>query len=67
MVDAYEKASGKKVPYKIVPRRAGDIAKCYADPSFAKETLGWSALKELDEMCEDSWRWQSMNPNGYKS
>ena len=67
MVDAYEKASRKKIPYAIVERRAGDIAKCYADPSYAKEMLGWSAEKELREMCEDSWRWQSMNPNGYKS
>ncbi len=67
MVAAYEKASAKRVPYKIVPRRAGDIAECYADPSYAKEMLGWSADKSLREMCEDSWRWQSMNPNGYKS
>jgi len=66
MVHAFEKASGKKVPYKIVPRRAGDIAKCYADPSYAKEVLGWSAKKDVDAMCEDAWRWQSMNPNGYK-
>jgi len=67
MVATYEKASGKQVPYKIVSRRAGDIAKCYADPSYAKEMLGWSATKELREMCEDSWRWQSRNPDGYKS
>ena len=66
MVKAYEKASNKKVPYKIVKRRAGDIAKCYADPSYAKETLGWSATKSIDEMCEDSFRWQSDNPDGYK-
>ena len=66
MIAAYEKASGKKIPYKIVPRRQGDIAKCYADPSYAKEILGWSAKKELAEMCEDSWKWQSMNPNGYR-
>ncbi|MEN4054054.1 MULTISPECIES: UDP-glucose 4-epimerase GalE [Sulfurimonas] len=66
MVDAYEQASGKKILYKIVSRRAGDITKCYADTSYAKEMLGWSAKKSLGEMCEDSWRWQSMNPNGYQ-
>ncbi len=66
MVKAFEKASGKKVPYKIAPRRAGDIAKCFADPSYAKEILGWEATKGINEMCEDSWRWQSNNPNGYK-
>ncbi len=65
MVKAFEKASGKKVAYKIVQRRAGDIAKCFADPSYALEVLGWKATKGIDEMCEDSWRWQSNNPNGY--
>jgi len=65
MVKAFEKASGEKVPYKIAPRRAGDIAKCFADPSYAKEILGWEAKKGIDEMCEDSWRWQSSNPDGY--
>jgi UDP-glucose 4-epimerase len=65
MVKAFEKASGKKVPYKIAPRRAGDIAKCFADPSYAKEILGWEAKKSIEEMCEDSWRWQEKNPNGY--
>jgi len=65
MVTAFEKASGKKVPYKIAPRRAGDIAKCFADPSYAKQVLDWEAIKGVDEMCEDSWRWQSANPNGY--
>lgn len=67
MVKAFEKASGKKVPYEIAPRRSGDIAKCYADPSYAKELLGWEATKGIEEMCEDTWRWQSMNPNGYTS
>ena len=66
MVHAFEKASGKKIPYKFAPRRAGDIAKCYADPSYAKEVLDWSAQKDVDAMCADAWRWQSMNPNGYK-
>lgn len=67
VVKAFEKASGKKVPYKLVDRRAGDIAKCYANPSFAKEVLGWEAKRNLDEMCEDSWRWQSNNPDGYNN
>lgn len=65
VVKAFEKASGKKVPYKLVDRRAGDIAKSYANPSYAKEVLGWEATRTLDEMCEDSWRWQSNNPDGY--
>lgn len=65
MVKAFEKASGKAVPYKIAPRRPGDIACCYADPAFAEHELGWSAKKDLDEMMADSWRWQSQNPNGF--
>ena len=66
MAKAFEKASGKEVPYCIAPRRAGDIATCYADPSYAKKILGWEAKKGLEAMCEDSWRWQSLNPDGYK-
>jgi len=65
MVKAFEKVSGQKVPYKIAPRRSGDIAKCYADPSYAKEILGWEAKRSIEEMCEDNWRWQSKNPDGY--
>ena len=65
MVKAFEKASGKNIPYKIVDRRLGDIATCYADPTYAKEKLAWKAKYELDEMCKDTWRWQSMNPDGY--
>ena len=65
MVKAFEKASGKDVPYEIAPRRSGDIAKCYADPSFAKEVLGWEAKRGIEEMCEDTWRWQHNNPDGY--
>ncbi|MCC8066224.1 MAG: UDP-glucose 4-epimerase GalE [Clostridiales bacterium] len=65
VLHAFEKACGKKLPYEIKPRRAGDIATCYADPSKAKAELGWEAQYGIDEMCEDSWRWQSMNPNGY--
>ena len=65
VVAAFEKACGHKVPYEIKPRREGDIATCYCDPQKAKEELGWSAKYGIDEMCEDSWRWQSTNPNGY--
>ena len=65
MVKAFEKASSKKVPFKIVKRRTGDIAKCFANASYAKAILNWSATKTIDEMCEDSWRWQMNNPNGY--
>ncbi len=65
VVKAFEKASGAKVPYKIGPRRAGDIATCYSDPSKALNELGWKAERDIEEMCEDSWRWQSQNPNGY--
>ncbi|MCC8105095.1 MAG: UDP-glucose 4-epimerase GalE [Clostridiales bacterium] len=65
VLHAFEKACGKTLPYEIKPRRAGDIATCYADPKKAKEELGWEAQYGIDEMCEDTWRWQSMNPNGY--
>jgi len=65
IVKAFEKASGKNIPYQIVDRRAGDIATCYADPAYAAEKLNWKAEYELDDMCEDTWRWQSQNPDGY--
>lgn len=65
VLHAYEKACGKSLPYKIKPRRPGDIATCYCDATKAKEELGWSAEYGIAEMCADSWRWQSMNPNGY--
>jgi len=67
MVRAFEKASGKQVPYKIAPRRAGDIAACYADPAQAFKLLGWRTERDLDAMCVDTWRWQSANPKGYLS
>ena len=67
IVKAYAKACGHDIPYEIKPRRAGDIATCYADASLAKKELGWEAEYGIDEMCADSWRWQSMNPNGYLS
>ncbi len=65
MVKAFEKASGKKVPYKFAPRRSGDVAACYADASFAEKLLGWKAKRGIDEMCADTWRWQRKNPDGY--
>ena len=66
MVGAFEKASGKKVPYKIVGRRPGDIACCYADPTRAEREMSWKAARDIEEMCSDTWRWQSGNPNGYE-
>ncbi len=66
VLHAYEKACGKTLPYEIKPRRAGDIAACYADASKAKKELGWTALRGIDQMCADSWKWQSTNPNGFE-
>ena len=65
IVHNFEKATGVKIPYTIEPRRAGDIATCYCDPSKAAKELGWKAENGIEEMCADSWRWQSNNPNGY--
>jgi UDP-glucose 4-epimerase len=65
IVRAFEKASGKKIRYRVVGRRSGDIAVCYADPSGANKDLGWSAKRGIEEMCTDTWRWQSLNPHGY--
>jgi len=67
MIKAFDRASGKKVSYEVVQRRAGDIATCFADPTYAKEVLDWEAKKDINKMCEDTWRWQSNNPSGYKS
>lgn len=67
IVSAFEKASGVKVPYKIVDRRPGDVAVCYADPTKARDELGWTAERGIEEMCRDSWRWQEKNPDGYNS
>jgi len=67
MVKSFEKVTGKKVAYRIDPRRSGDIAQCYADPSLAEKELSWKAQRGIDEMCTDTWRWQSNNPNGYNS
>ncbi len=66
LVDAFAKASGREIPYEIVARRPGDVAACYADPALARERLGWTARHDLQRMCEDSWRWQSSNPNGFE-
>lgn len=65
IVKAFSKAYGKELPYKIAPRRPGDLAVCYSDPTKAKEVLGWEAKRDIDDMCRDSWNWQSKNPNGY--
>lgn len=65
VVNAFEQASSKEIPYVVTERRTGDVAACYADPTKAKIELGWTAAKSLDEMCRDSWRWQLNNPNGY--
>lgn len=67
MVKAFEEAAQRPVPYKVVPRRPGDIATCFADPQFAAEQLEWRAQKTLQQMMQDAWRWQSQNPNGYRS
>ena len=67
VVRAFEQASGRKVPFQIAPRRPGDIAACYADPSLANELLGWRVERGLEEMCVDAWRWQDGNPEGYGS
>ena len=67
MVHAFSRACGRDIPYRIAPRRSGDIAACYADATKAKEVLGWSARLGIDDMCRSAWNWQSRNPNGYDS
>ncbi|WP_256389719.1 UDP-glucose 4-epimerase GalE [Vibrio vulnificus] len=66
MVSAFEKAAQRPIPYEIKPRRAGDIAECWADPAYAEQVLGWKATRSLETMVVDTWRWQSNNPNGYE-
>lgn len=66
MVKAFEKTTERKIPYKFTPRRSGDIGQCYADPSLAEKELGWKAERGIEEMCRDSWHWQSNNPQGYE-
>jgi UDP-glucose 4-epimerase len=65
MLAAFERAAGKKITYKVVERRPGDVPISYADPSLAEREMGWKAVRGIDEMCEDTWRWQSLNPYGY--
>jgi UDP-glucose 4-epimerase len=65
VVRAYEAASGQSIPYAVVPRRPGDVAACYADPAQAQAVIGWQAKHDLQRMCEDSWRWQHQNPQGF--
>lgn len=67
VLHSFEKAAERTIPYIIKPRRAGDIAACYADPTKAKKELGWEATKGIEQMCADAWRWQSANPNGFDS
>jgi len=66
MVNAFAAAAGKNIPYRIVDRRPGDIASCYADPTKAERELSWKAARDINAMCADTWRWQTMNPNGYE-
>jgi UDP-glucose 4-epimerase len=66
MIHAFERVIGRAIPYRIAPRRPGDVAEAWADPTLARQELGWCATRSLEEMCADSWRWQSMNPNGYE-
>ncbi|WP_045609946.1 UDP-glucose 4-epimerase GalE [Vibrio vulnificus] len=66
MVAAFEKAAQRPIPYEIKPRRAGDIAECWANPAYAEQVLGWKATRSLETMVVDTWRWQSNNPNGYE-
>jgi UDP-glucose 4-epimerase len=66
IVETFQRVNGVKVPYKMVPRRPGDLPVCYADPGKSAEALGWKAQYGLDEMCRDSWNWQQKNPNGYE-
>lgn len=65
MVNAFMKASGKTIKYKIAERREGDISECYADPTLAKKELDWSAHKDVNDMCRDAWNWQVKNPKGF--
>jgi UDP-glucose 4-epimerase len=67
MVQAFERATGVRVPYRVVARRPGDIAACWADPALAQRLLGWQATHTLEEMCASGWRWQQSNPDGYRS
>ena len=65
LLHAFERAVGRELPYEVMPRRAGDVAESYADPAKANAELGWSTQKSIDDMCADTWRWQSQNPQGF--
>jgi UDP-glucose 4-epimerase len=65
LVHAFARVSGRPVPYEVVGRRSGDVAACWADPSLARQTIGWRARRDLDAMCTDAWRWQTANSNGH--
>ena len=65
VIEAFARASGREIPYAIEARRLGDLPAYWADPSKANAELGWTATRTIDDMCEDTWRWQSQNPNGY--
>lgn len=67
VLHAFEQACGRPIPYQTIERRAGDVAESYSDANLAKEELGWAAKRELQEMCEDAWRWQLRNPNGFQN
>ena len=67
LVNAFKRVNDIDIPYAIVDRRPGDVARCYANATKALEKLGWKAEKNLDDMCRDAWRWQSNNPNGYRN
>ena len=66
LIRTFETATGQRIPYEIGPRRPGDIAEAWADPSAAESLLGWKATRTIEDMCADGWRWQSQNPNGYE-
>ena len=66
LINAFEKANGVRVPHYFTSRREGDVAVCYSDPSKAERLLGWKAARGIEEMCRDTWRWQSKNPRGYE-
>ena len=67
MVRAFERASGRKIPFEFAPRRPGDVAQCFADVSLAASLLDWRATRNIEDMCRDSWRWQQSNPHGYQT
>src|SRR5690606_2272014 len=66
LINTFQKVTGKEIPYQFVDRRPGDIGECYANPEKAQKVMGWKAEKNLEEMCRDSWKWQSNNPNGFQ-